>query len=99
MEKQELNSIVKEFQDKFEQSIVIVLDKDGRACISMNCTAHFAGDTLKDLIRENPSVGKAMSKAMIGDLIDDFAKSNVLEDVLKSLKEDIEEKKSEDKLN
>lgn len=99
MEKQELNSIVKEFQDKFEQSIVIVLDKDGRACISMNCTAHFVGDTLKDLIRENPSVGKAMSKAMIGDLIDDFAKSNVLEDVLKSLKEDIEEKKSEDKLN
>ena len=36
---------------------------------------------------------------MVGDLIDEFAKSNVLEDVLKSLKEDIEEKKSEDKLN
>ena len=99
MEEQKMDSIIKEFQDNFEQSIVIVLDKDGRACISMDCTAHFAGDTLKDLIKKNPSVGKAMSKAMIGDLIDDFAKSNVLEDVLKSLKEDIEERKSEDKLN
>ena len=82
MEKQEMNSIVKEFQDKFEQSIVIVMDKDGRACISMNCTAQFAGDTLKDLIKENPIVGRAMSNAMVGDLIDDFAKSNVLDDVL-----------------
>ena len=99
MEEQEMDSIIQEFQDKFEQSIVIVMNKEGRACIAMNCTAHFAGDTLKDLIKKNPSVGKAMSKAMIGDLIDDFAKSNVLDDVLKSLKEDIEEKKSEDKLN
>lgn len=99
MEKQEMDEIVHEFQEKFEQSIVIVMNKEGRACIAMNCTAHFAGDTLKDLIKENPSVGRAMSKAMVGDLIDKFAERNVLDDVLKSLKEDIEEKKSEDKLN
>ena len=43
MENQEMKAIVKEFQDKFEQSVVIVMDKDGRACISLNCTAHFAG--------------------------------------------------------
>lgn len=94
-----MDSIIEEFQDKFEQSIVIALDKEGRACIAMNCTAHFAGKTLKNLIKENPSVGKAMSKAMIEDLIDGFAESNVLEDILKSLKDGIEEKKSEDKLN
>ena len=99
MENQEMNAIVKEFQDKFEQSIVIVMDKDGRTCISLHCTALFAGETIKDLIGENPSVGRAMSKAMVGDLIDDFAKSNGLGDVLKSLKDDIEEKKSGDKLN
>lgn len=99
MENQETNAIVKEFQDKFEQSIVIVMDKDGRACISLNCNAHFAGETIKDLIKENPSVGRAMSKAMVGDLIDGFAKSNVLDDVLKLLKDDIEEKKAGDKLN
>lgn len=99
MEKQEMNSIVEEFQDKFEQSIVIVMDKEGKSCLSMNCTDGFAGETLKELIKENPSVGRAMSKAMIGDLIDGLAGSNILEDVLKSLKEDIEEKKAEDKLN
>ena len=99
MENQEMNAIVKEFQDKFEQSIVIVMNKDGRACISLNCTALFAGETIKDLVKENPSVGRAMSKAMVGDLIDDFAKNNVLGDVLKFLKDDIEEKKAGDKLN
>lgn len=99
MENQEMNAIVKEFQDKFEQSIVIAMNKDGRCCISLSCNAHFAGETIKDLIKENPSVGRAMSKAMVGDLIDDLAKSNVLGDVLKSLKDDTEEKKSGDKLN
>ncbi len=89
MEKQEKNSIIDEFQDKFEQSIVIVLDKDGSACTSMNCTAHFAGKMIKNLIEKNPSVGEAMSKAIIVDLIDRFCKSNILADVLKSLKEDI----------
>lgn len=93
MENQEINAIVKEFQDKFEQSIVIAMNKEGITCLSMNCTAHFAGETIKDLIKENPSVGRAMSKAMVGDLIDDFAKSNVLSDVLKSLKDNIEEKR------
>lgn len=99
MEKQEMDSVVKEFQDKFEQSIVIAMNKDGRTCLSMDCTAHFAGDMLKNLIRGNPSVGIAMSKAMIGDLIDGLAKSNILDDVLESLKDDIKEKKAEDKLN
>lgn len=99
MEKQEMDSIVKEFQDKFEQSIVIAMNKEGRTCLSMNCTAHFAGETIKDLIKENPSVGRAISKEMVGDLIDDLAKSNVLGDVLKFLKDDIEEKKAGDKLN
>lgn len=75
------------------------MDKEGSACTSMNCTAHFAGKTIKDLIEKNPSVVEAMSKAIIVDLIDRFGKSNILTDVLKSLKEDIEEKKSEDKLN
>lgn len=98
MENQEMNAIVKEFQDKFEQSIVIVME-DGRGCLSLNCTDHFAGETIKDLIKENPSVGRAISKAMVGDLIDDLAKSNVLGDVLKFLKDDIEEKKAGDKLN
>lgn len=99
MENQEMESIVKEFQDKFEQSIVIAMNKDGKTCLSMSCTAHFAGETIKDLIKENPSVGRAMSKSMVGDLIDDLAKSNVLGDVLKFLKDDIEEKKAGDKLN
>lgn len=99
MEKQEMDLIVKEFQDKFEQSIVIAMNKEGRTCLSMNCTAHFAGETMRDLIKENPSVARAMSKAMVGDLIDGLAKSNVLEGVLKSLKDDIEEKKAENKLN
>ena len=99
MENQEMESIVKEFQDKFQQSIVIAMNKDGKICLSLNCTAHFAGETIKDLIKENPSVGRAMSKAMVGDLIDDFATSNVLSDVLKSLKDNIEEKKAGDKLN
>lgn len=99
MENQEMNVIVKEFQDKFEQSIVIAMNKDGKICLALNCTAHFAGETIKDIIKENPSVGRAMSKAMVGDLIDDFATSNVLSDVLKSLKDNIEEKKAGDKLN
>ena len=97
MENQEMNAIVKEFQDRFEQSIVIAMNKDGRTCLSMSCTAHFAGETIKDLIKENPSVGRVMIKEMVGDLMDYFAKSNVLGDVLK--KDDIEEKKAGDKLN
>lgn len=75
------------------------MNKEGRTCLSMNCTAHFAGETMRELIKENPSVARAMSRAMVGDLVDGLAKSNILEGVLKSLKDDIEEKKAENKLN
>lgn len=59
--------LIKEFQEQFDQSLVIVLDGKS-ASMSVNCYAQFAGDMTKDLIKETPEIGKAVSKAMIRDM-------------------------------
>lgn len=68
MEK-EKEKLIKEFQEQFDQSLVIVLDGKS-ASVSVNCCAQFAGDMIKDLIKDTPEIGKAISNAMIRDMFE-----------------------------
>ena len=74
MEKEKL---IKEFQEQFDQSLVFVLDGKN-ASVSVNCCAQFAGDMIKDLIKETPEIGKAVSNAMIRDMTEKMVKDNSL---------------------
>lgn len=97
MEKEKL---IKEFQEQFDQSLVIVLDGKS-ATMSVNCCAQFAGDMIKDLIKDTPEIGKALKNAMISDMAEKMMeivslpkKQEVIE-LLKELKQAIDDNESQ----
>lgn len=99
MEK-EKEKLIKEFQEQFDQSLVIVLDGKS-ASVSVNCCAQFAGDMIKDLIKDTPEIGKAISKAMIRDMtekmleVGSLTKKQEVIELLEELKQAIDGNKSE----
>lgn len=99
MEKEKEN-LIKEFQEQFDQSLVIVLDGKS-ASVSVNCCAQFAGDMIKDLIKDTPEIGKAISKAMIRDMtekmleVGSLTKKQELIELLEELKQAIDGNESQ----
>lgn len=86
MEKEKL---IKEFQEQFDQSLVFVLDGKS-ASVSINCCARFAGDMIKDLIKETPEIGKAISASIIRDMTEKMLEVDSLsqrQEVIKLLEE------------
>lgn len=97
MEKEKL---IKEFQEQFDQSLVIVLDGKS-ATVSVNCCAQFAGDMIKDLIKDTPEIRKALSNAMISDMAEkmmevvSLPQKQELIELLKELKQAIDGNESQ----
>lgn len=79
MENKNMEELIGEFQKNFKESIVIARDEEGHCVLSVDCTPMFAGDMIKELIRQNISIGKAMSKSMVSDMVEAcFDKDNGL---------------------
>lgn len=86
MENKNMKELAEEFQKNFKESIVIARDEDGHCVLSVDCSPVFAGDMIKELIRQNVSIGKAMSKSMVSDMVEAcFDKDNGL-NILEKLK-------------
>lgn len=86
MENKNMEELVEGFQKNFKESIVIARDEEGHCVLSVDCTPMFAGDMIKELIRQNVSIGKAMSKSMVSDMVEAcFDKDNGL-NILEKLK-------------
>lgn len=99
MEK-EKEKLIKEFQEQFDQSLVIVLDGKS-ASVSVNCCAQFAGDMIKDLIKDTPEIGKAIGNAMIRDMFEkmlevgSLTKKQEVIELLEELKQAINDNESQ----
>lgn len=69
--------------------------------MSVNCCAQFAGDMIKDLIKDMPEIGKAISKAMIRDMtekmleVGSLTKKQEVIELLEELKQAIDGNESQ----
>lgn len=92
-------STINDFQGKFKESIVIALKEDNDYISSISCSVEFASYALMELIKDNPNIGMVMSELIIKELMNRCDKSDLLNDILISLKDDIDKAKADNKLN